>query len=119
MLQVGNIYYFLHVQIKEPLHVNLDTLCVILECPACYNIFLYVFSQTVPGDNRGFTVDISQASSVDKLFTDVRKAFNQPPCCIVNCAGITRDSLLLKMDEKDFDAVMQVNLKVSKQTPEC
>lgn len=30
---------------------------------------------------------------------------------LVNNAGITRDTLVLKMDEKDFDAVINVNLK--------
>ncbi len=30
---------------------------------------------------------------------------------VVNCAGITRDGYLLKMAEKDFDAVVGVNLK--------
>jgi 17beta-estradiol 17-dehydrogenase/3alpha(17beta)-hydroxysteroid dehydrogenase (NAD+) len=29
----------------------------------------------------------------------------------VNCAGITRDSFLLKMDDSDFDLVLNVNLK--------
>jgi len=50
---------------------------------------------------------------MQSLFNDVQKAFSQTPCCVVNCAGITQDSLLLKMDEKDFDQVVQVNLKVS------
>ena len=66
------------------------------------------------GDNRAFTVDISEsAESMQNLFSDVQKAFSQTPSCIVNCAGITQDSFLLKMDEKDFDQVVQVNLKVS------
>jgi len=30
---------------------------------------------------------------------------------LVNCAGITRDNLLLRMSEADFDAVIAVNLK--------
>lgn len=30
---------------------------------------------------------------------------------LVNNAGITRDNLILRMDEKDFDAVVDVNLK--------
>ena len=50
---------------------------------------------------------------MQNLFGDVQKAFSQAPCCIVNCAGITQDSLLLKMEERDFDQVVLVNLKVS------
>jgi len=65
------------------------------------------------GDNRAFTQDISDsAESMQNLFSDVQKAFCQTPCCIVNCAGVTQDSLLLKMDENDFDQVIRVNLKV-------
>ena len=30
---------------------------------------------------------------------------------VVNCAGITRDSTLLKMKDADFDSVLDVNLK--------
>lgn len=30
---------------------------------------------------------------------------------LVNCAGITRDTLLMRMTEEDFDAVIAVNLK--------
>jgi len=66
------------------------------------------------GDNRAFTFDISDsAESMQSLFSDVQKAFSQTPSCIVNCAGITQDSFLLKMPEKDFDQVIQVNLKVT------
>ena len=32
-------------------------------------------------------------------------------CILVNNAGITRDNLLMKMSEEDFDAVIQTNLK--------
>ena len=66
------------------------------------------------GDNRIFAIDISDsAESMKNLFNDVYKAFSQTPCCIVNCAGISQDSLLLRMEEKDFDQVVQVNLKAS------
>lgn len=33
------------------------------------------------------------------------------PHVVVNCAGITRDSTLLKMSEQAFDDVVAVNLK--------
>ena len=36
----------------------------------------------------------------------------QPPSVCVNAAGITRDEFLLKMEDEDFDKVIQVNLKV-------
>ena len=33
----------------------------------------------------------------------------------MNCAGITSDQFLLKMDDKDFDKVIDINLKVTKK----
>ena len=39
--------------------------------------------------------------------------YKKPPCILVNCAGITSDEFLLKMDEEKFDKVIKVNLKVS------
>lgn len=39
--------------------------------------------------------------------------YYQPPSICVSAAGITQDEFLLKMEENDFDRVIQVNLKVS------
>jgi NAD(P)-dependent dehydrogenase (short-subunit alcohol dehydrogenase family) len=39
--------------------------------------------------------------------------YSNPPSVVVNSAGITRDNFLLKMDEKWFQEVTDVNLKVS------
>ena len=57
-------------------------------------------------------VDVSNAGSVATLMKDIEKSFSQTPDCAVNCAGITRDAMLLKMTENDFDQVLNVNLKV-------
>ena len=57
-------------------------------------------------------MDVSSGDSVRSLVSSVQKDFSAPPCIAVNAAGITRDNFLLKMDEKSFDEVMNVNLKV-------
>lgn len=41
------------------------------------------------------------------------KEYKRIPNIAVNCAGITRDSFLLKMSEEDFKQVIDVNLKVA------
>lgn len=41
------------------------------------------------------------------------KEYKRTPSIAVNCAGITRDSFLLKMSEEDFKQVIDVNLKVA------
>ena len=46
------------------------------------------------------------------MVRDVQKSFSQVPCINVNCAGITQDNFLLKMDETSYDQVMNVNMKV-------
>lgn len=59
--------------------------------------------------------DISDAKQVNNLFLEIKKQYENEKCklpnVIVNSAGITRDSFLLKMSEKDFDQVISVNLK--------
>jgi 17beta-estradiol 17-dehydrogenase/3alpha(17beta)-hydroxysteroid dehydrogenase (NAD+) len=37
--------------------------------------------------------------------------FSAPASILVNCAGITRDSFVTKMEDRDWDQVLDVNLK--------
>ena len=55
--------------------------------------------------------DISQRQSVVTLADELFSRTRTYPTIIVNAAGITRDALLLKMREEDFDDVIRVNLK--------
>ncbi len=54
--------------------------------------------------------DVSQGAEVEKLFTGAASALG-PVEILVNNAGITRDGLLLRMSEDDWDAVLTTNLK--------
>ncbi len=54
--------------------------------------------------------DVSNADSVKEMFGTVVKEFGGLDI-LVNNAGITRDALLLRMKEEDWDSVMDVNLK--------
>jgi 17beta-estradiol 17-dehydrogenase/3alpha(17beta)-hydroxysteroid dehydrogenase (NAD+) len=60
---------------------------------------------------HSFVGDISQRQSVVKLADEIFSNIQSYPTIIVNAAGITRDALLLKMREEDFDDVIRVNLK--------
>ncbi|VDL70376.1 unnamed protein product [Nippostrongylus brasiliensis] len=51
------------------------------------------------------------ASDVARLHEFSLKQDERHPSVVVNCAGITKDSTLLKMSEKNFDDVVAVNLK--------
>lgn len=54
--------------------------------------------------------DITNAQNVEKM---VNKILDKFKCIdiLVNNAGITKDNLLLRMKDSDWDAVMSVNLK--------
>lgn len=54
--------------------------------------------------------DVSTAQGCTDLFDAVKKEFGRVDV-LVNNAGITRDGLLLRMSEADYDAVLDTNLK--------
>jgi 3-oxoacyl-[acyl-carrier protein] reductase len=57
-------------------------------------------------------VDVSRADQVDAAVTRVADELGAPTI-LVNNAGITRDNLLFKMTEDDWDAVINVHLRGS------
>lgn len=59
---------------------------------------------------KGFVSDASSFEASEKLIANVLAEF-QTIDILVNNAGITRDNLLLRMSELDWDLVMSVNLK--------
>ncbi len=61
-------------------------------------------------DAAAYGVDVSNTDAVKDLVTEVVKRFGRVDI-LVNNAGITRDGLLLTMTERDWDAVIAVNLK--------
>jgi 3-oxoacyl-[acyl-carrier protein] reductase len=54
--------------------------------------------------------DISKNEAVEAMIRKTLEVFGKIDI-LVNNAGITRDALLMRMDEKDWDVVLQVNLK--------
>lgn len=59
---------------------------------------------------KGYASDASDLSSSEKLAEEVAKDFGTIDI-LVNNAGITRDQLLMRMSETDWDLVLKVNLK--------
>jgi 3-oxoacyl-[acyl-carrier protein] reductase len=59
---------------------------------------------------KGYASDASSFDESQKLITDVIKDFDKIDI-LVNNAGITRDNLLLRMTEQDWDLVININLK--------
>ena len=66
-------------------------------------------------DSKGVTaeahkIDVSSFASVGRWFEELLKRFERVDV-LINNAGITRDTLLMRMNEGDWDAVLGVNLK--------
>jgi 3-oxoacyl-[acyl-carrier protein] reductase len=55
-------------------------------------------------------VDVSKLGDVEQMVDAILKQFGKIDI-LVNNAGITRDKLILRMSEEDWDAVINVNLK--------
>ena len=62
------------------------------------------------GDARGFACDVADVGSVNVLVADVERAFGSLDV-LVNNAGLTRDNLLLRLSDDDWNAVIDANLR--------
>jgi len=58
----------------------------------------------------GVRLDVADGAAVDAALADIEKRFGAV-AILVNNAGITRDNLLLRMKDDEWDAVMATNLK--------
>jgi len=66
-------------------------------------------SGTPPTGFDSVRMDVTSTESVDAAFDEIEKNFGIPEIIIAN-AGITRDGLVLRMAEEDFEDVIDANL---------
>jgi len=59
---------------------------------------------------QGFACDVTDTAAVTKLVADVEAAFGSIDI-LVNNAGITRDNLVMRLKDEDWDAVQNSNLR--------
>jgi 3-oxoacyl-[acyl-carrier protein] reductase len=69
-----------------------------------------VFLREANADGGGITLDVTDAAACDAALADIEKAYGAITI-LVNNAGITRDNLLLRMKDDEWDATMATNLK--------
>jgi len=62
------------------------------------------------GEARGFSCDVADTASVAALVEEVEKTFGSLDI-LVNNAGLTRDNLLMRIKDADWDAVLDANLR--------
>lgn len=62
------------------------------------------------GDAICIKCDVSNEAEVAQMFAEVKEKLG-PVEVLVNNAGVTKDGLLIRMSEQDFDKVIDINLK--------
>lgn len=76
---------------------------------AGYKVAATLRSGEVPDGVLGVECDITDAAQVDAAFTTVEKELGNVEVLVAN-AGITRDTLLARMSDEDWDQVIDTNL---------
>jgi 3-oxoacyl-[acyl-carrier protein] reductase len=66
-------------------------------------------AKTLP-EAQFYQLDVANTEDVNKTFDEIVKKWGKIDI-LVNNAGVTRDNLLLKMKEEDWDIVMAINVK--------
>jgi len=69
-----------------------------------------VAAQLPGGAAQGFACDVGDVESVQRLITDVERDLGAVDI-LVNNAGLTRDNLLMRLKDDDWDAVIDANLR--------
>ena len=64
----------------------------------------------IGNDAKGFAADVSDTAAIAKLVSDVEGAFGSIDI-LINNAGITRDNLVMRLKDEDWDAVIDANLR--------
>jgi len=59
---------------------------------------------------QGVVLNVTDQSSIDTTVSEIQNAWGAPSI-LVNNAGITRDNLLMRMKDDEWDAIMDTNLK--------
>jgi 3-oxoacyl-[acyl-carrier protein] reductase len=74
-----------------------------------YKVAVTARSGEGPEGTLTVRADVTDAAAVDAAFTEVENALGPVEIVVAN-AGITKDTLLLRMTEDDFDSVVATNL---------
>ncbi|AUM14629.1 3-oxoacyl-ACP reductase FabG [Ketobacter alkanivorans] len=61
------------------------------------------------GNGRGFCLNVTDPANIDVVMNEIQKEYGVPQV-LVNNAGITRDNLMLRMKEEEWDQVIDTNL---------
>jgi 3-oxoacyl-[acyl-carrier protein] reductase len=65
---------------------------------------------TISPQSQGRVLDVNDPEAISELLADISSSANSPTI-LVNNAGVTRDQLLMRMKEEEWDSVMDTNLR--------
>ena len=74
---------------------------------------LAAFAAELGGDHVQLVCDLSDPAAVDALVPRAVEALGGTLDILVNNAGVTRDNLILRMKDEEWDAVIRVNLEAA------
>jgi 3-oxoacyl-[acyl-carrier protein] reductase len=74
------------------------------------NVVITHRSGEPPEGLQGVKCEVTDSASVDAAFTEAEEILGGPVEVLVANAGITRDTLLMRMSDDDFDSVIDTNL---------
>ena len=74
------------------------------------NVVITYRSGQAPEGLQGVICEVTDSESVDAAFTAAEVKLGGPVEVLVANAGITRDGLLMRMSDEDFDSVIDTNL---------
>jgi len=70
-------------------------------------ITAYLKDQGIKG--QGMVLNVTEQDSIDTLLTEMKDNYAMPSI-LVNNAGITRDNLMMRMKNEEWDTIIQTNL---------
>jgi 3-oxoacyl-[acyl-carrier protein] reductase len=76
---------------------------------AGHRVVITYRSGTPPTGFDAVQMDVTDSASVDAAFTKIETEIGQPEIIVAN-AGITKDTLVLRMSAEDFESVIDANL---------
>ena len=59
---------------------------------------------------RGLSLNVTDGAQIDAALATIKAEFGDPSI-LVNNAGITRDNLVMRMTDREWDEIMETNLK--------
>jgi len=76
---------------------------------AGHDVVVTYRSGTPPIDFRSVQMDVTSTESVEAAFTSIEEQWGLPEIIVAN-AGMTKDGLVMRMSDEDFESVIDTNL---------